>query len=153
MPELPEVESYRRYFDQTAHQQMVKKAEVIDAKVVKMAPEVLQQAVEGRVLGQSDRIGKYMFVHLGGGGVLMLYFGMTGSLEYVADQAELPRFTRVRFWLANGLVWLLSNPANLAGLSLGPVWPSSSRAKPFPPTRSRFRWQNGGAVLSKHICG
>ncbi len=119
MPELPEVESYRRYFDQTAHRQTVKKVEIIDTKVVKMAPEVLRQTVEGQVLGQSDRIGKYMFVHLGQGGVLMFHFGMTGSLEYVADQAELPRFTRVRFWLANGFSLAFVDPRKFGRIELG----------------------------------
>jgi formamidopyrimidine-DNA glycosylase len=120
MPELPEVESYRRYLEQAALGQTVREVEVLDPKVVKVPVAELKQAVEGQPLARTDRIGKYLFVTLGSGRVLMLHFGMTGELAHYAPSAEPPRFMRVRFGLASGYSLAFIDARKFGRIELGP---------------------------------
>jgi formamidopyrimidine-DNA glycosylase len=119
MPELPEVESYRRYFEATALHQTVREVEVLDAKIVKADPGYLRQQLINQTFTRTDRIGKYLFVHLSSGRVLLLHFGMTGELAHYAPSAGPPRFTRVRFGLGNGYHLAFVDPRKFGRIELG----------------------------------
>jgi formamidopyrimidine-DNA glycosylase len=98
MPELPEVETFKRYLDSTSLHQRITNVEVLDAYVLKRvsAPE-LAGRLKGRRFEDSHRHGKHLFVRAGDGLWLRLHFGMTGSLEYLKRDEAAPNTARVIF--------------------------------------------------------
>jgi formamidopyrimidine-DNA glycosylase len=102
MPELPEVETFKRYLDSTSLHQRITGVEVRDAYVLKrVSARELTRRLKGRGFENSHRHGKHLFVRAGEELWLRLHFGMTGSLEYLKhDQAE-PKTARVIFRFAD----------------------------------------------------
>ncbi|MFA9460935.1 Fpg/Nei family DNA glycosylase [Thiohalorhabdus sp. Cl-TMA] len=103
MPELPDVEVFKRRFDETALHQTVGGLEVRDSGVLAYhGPGDLERRLQGRSFESSHRHGKRLFAGMSGGEWLELHFGMTGSLAYVADPDDAPPYTKVLLRLENG---------------------------------------------------
>lgn len=99
MPELPEVEGFARYFAQHALRQPIARVRVRDDRVLGVRKEKLSRALRGRSFERVHRHGKHLFADAGEAW-LHLHFGMTGDIEYYADDE--PRFSRVIFDFENG---------------------------------------------------
>jgi formamidopyrimidine-DNA glycosylase len=130
MPELPEVEGFARYFAQHALRQRIIRVRIRDERILGVRKETLSRALRGHPFSQVRRHGKHLFAEAGAAW-LHLHFGMTGDLEYFAD--EEPRFSRVVFDFENdrhlafidmrlfGVVDLTPSPeAYIAEHGLGP---------------------------------
>src|SRR5216117_2525194 len=104
MPELPEVETFKRYLDGTSLHQRIIGLEVRDAYVLKrVSAHELTHRLKGRRFESSHRHGKHLFVRAGDKLWLRLHFGMTGSLEYFKRDEAPPKSARVIFrFAANG---------------------------------------------------
>jgi formamidopyrimidine-DNA glycosylase len=101
MPELPEVETFKRYLDSTSLHQRITGVEVRDAYVLKrVSARELARRLKGRRFENSSRHGKHLFVRAGDELWLRLHFGMTGSLEYLKQHQEAPKTARVIFRFA-----------------------------------------------------
>ncbi|NGX15329.1 Fpg/Nei family DNA glycosylase [Wenzhouxiangella sp. XN24] len=86
MPELPDVETWRRYLDATALHQEVDLVRVPAPRVLAgTTPQGLGHALKGRRIDETCRHGKYLFARLDTDGHLVLHFGMTGQLRYSRD--------------------------------------------------------------------
>ncbi|MFP4561340.1 MAG: Fpg/Nei family DNA glycosylase [Thiohalorhabdus sp.] len=134
MPELPDVEVFKRRLDATALHQTIGGVEVEDERILRgCGPAELERRLQGRSLESSRRHGKHLFAGLNSGDWLELHFGMTGDLAYVEDAEDAPPHTRVLFHLENGhhlayvdrrklghLALLEDVDAYLAELGLGP---------------------------------
>jgi formamidopyrimidine-DNA glycosylase len=102
MPELPEVETFKRYLDSTSLHQRITCVDVRSAYVLKgVSARELARRLKGRRFESSCRHGKHLLVHADGDLWLRLHFGMTGCLSYFKDQERTPRHTRVLFVFAN----------------------------------------------------
>lgn len=102
MPELPEVESYRRYFETHALHQRIARVDVRDERVLgEVRAETFKRRLRGREFSETRRHGKHLFANAGTTW-LHLHFGMTGDLAYYRDRGEEPRFAKVIFELENG---------------------------------------------------
>lgn len=102
MPELPEVETFKRYLDSTSLRQRITTVEVQDAYVLKkISARALARRLKGWRFEDSHRHGKHLFVRAGSELWLRLHFGMTGSLEYLKQHKEMPKTARVVFHFAN----------------------------------------------------
>ncbi len=102
MPELPEVEGFKKYFDQTSLGATITQVEVLDDKVIRQDTEAFVKDLAGQKMVASERIGKYIFVSLGSGKVWVVHFGMTGRFKFVQNQVDQPEYTRVLFHLDQG---------------------------------------------------
>lgn len=102
MPELPEVETYRRYVAETSLHQAITQLEVEHPRLLATDHDALRQALIGGQFVDTHRIGKNLFLPLDRGPVLVLHFGMTGGVDYYRDEEDRPRFTRVAFHFGNG---------------------------------------------------
>jgi formamidopyrimidine-DNA glycosylase len=101
MPELPEVETFKRYLDGTSLHQRITAVEVRDGYVLKgISARELEWRIRGRRFENSRRHGKHLFVLAGDKLWLRLHFGMTGSLEYLNHDEVLPKAARVIFRFA-----------------------------------------------------
>jgi formamidopyrimidine-DNA glycosylase len=102
MPELPDVETFRRYIDATSLHQRINGVEVRSAYVLKdISARQFARKVKNRSFESSCRHGKHLFVCADGDFWLRLHFGMTGSLQYFKREQEVPKHTRVLFVFAN----------------------------------------------------
>lgn len=102
MPELPDVETFKRYFDATSLHQRIDNVDVRDAYILKgVSARELARGLKGHRFESSRRHGKHLFVRTDGDLWLRLHFGMTGSLRYFKHEEQAPRHTRVLFVFAN----------------------------------------------------
>ena len=96
MPELPDVESFKRYLDATSLHQRIAHVDVLSAYVLKgISARELAHRLKGRCFESSRRHGKHLFVRTDGDVWLRLHFGMTGSLRYFKGEEKAPPHTRV----------------------------------------------------------
>jgi formamidopyrimidine-DNA glycosylase len=96
MPELPEVETFRRTLERHAGGRTITRVLVRDAGVLAgVSARALSTTLRGRKVGTVSRHGKIVFADLGPALVLVLRFGMTGDLEPAPDGGPEPRFSRV----------------------------------------------------------
>ena len=119
MPELPDVELYRRTLDGHALHQRIARVVVSDARILgDLAAKDFAARLEGNRLQSSRRHGKHLLVQLARDGWLTIHFGMTGSLEYVEPAGEDVAYGRVRLDLKDGsLVYVNRRMLGRVGLA------------------------------------
>src|SRR6266581_4819859 len=102
MPELPDVETFKRYLNATSLNQRIANVDVPSAYVLKgVSARQLERRLKRRCFESSCRHGKHLFVRVDGELWLRLHFGMTGSLRYFKQEEQVPKHTRVLFAFAN----------------------------------------------------
>ena len=103
MPELPDVEAFRRYVDSTSLHQKIESVEVRNGRILGgVSARTLQSTLKGRTFESTRRHGKNLFVALDGGGWLLMHFGMTGGLKYFKDMDQDPPHDRFLISFDNG---------------------------------------------------
>jgi formamidopyrimidine-DNA glycosylase len=103
MPELPDVEVFRRYLDSTALQKRIMNVELFSHRILEgVSGKRLKSALEGATLKDTARHGKYLFARLDKGQELVLHFGMTGFLKYYKNDDSGPDHERLRLRQENG---------------------------------------------------
>jgi formamidopyrimidine-DNA glycosylase len=104
MPELPDVETLKRYLDATALKQEIARTSIRDRRIVKdTTPQRIYSRLKGSQLLASHRRGKFLFCALSGdNGSLVLHFGMTGDLKYYDDPSEAPEHACMILDFTNG---------------------------------------------------
>ena len=133
MPELPEVETYRRFLDELLLHQTIVQLEVLDAHVLAVPVAELRAAVVGATVTGTRRLGKNLFLELSTGPVLALHFGMTGDVGAYRDDHDRPRFTRVAFELTDGLRVAFIDPRKFGRIRLAGSVAEYQRAKKLGP--------------------
>jgi formamidopyrimidine-DNA glycosylase len=102
MPEMPDVETFKRYLDATSLHQRIDEVDVRSRHILKdVSARELVRGLKGRCFESSCRHGKHLFVRADGELWLRLHFGMTGSLQYFKHEEEAPQHTRVLFVFTN----------------------------------------------------
>ena len=101
MPELPEVETFKRYLDKTSLKQSINKVQILDERILDTEKDNLKKLLKGKQFESSTRHGKYLLVSLKPG-FLILHFGMSGDLEYYDSKEEPPKFSKVIFHFNSG---------------------------------------------------
>lgn len=97
MPELPDVETFRRYLNSTALHKKIAGTHVLDERILgETSRNSLGRFLKGEELEETTRHGKFLFAKAGSRGWLVLHFGMTGELKYQKtskEEVEYARFT------------------------------------------------------------
>jgi formamidopyrimidine-DNA glycosylase len=104
MPELPEVESYTRYFARHALGQKIARVDVRDERILgEIRADAFVKKLKGREFTSVRRHGKHLFAGTNAKQIwLHLHFGMSGDLAYYRDGEKEPRFARIVFDFSNG---------------------------------------------------
>jgi formamidopyrimidine-DNA glycosylase len=131
MPELPEVEAYRRLAER-ALDRHISVVDAPDAWYLKrgLDAEVARAALVGRSFTAARRVGKLLLLDVSDGPTLGLRFGMTGRLLVdgtagvdkllYSSTAELERFDRFAVRFADGGDLRMRDPRRLGGVELDP---------------------------------
>lgn len=156
MPELPDVEVFKRDLDANALHQPVASVHVgsrAGRLLHGITPAMLDQKLRGRALVSTRRHGKYLFARADAAGWLVLHFGMTGQLEYANSVERLPGDAELLLQFENGAGLAYLAPRKLgridwaddpddyaAARSLGP----DALAVDYAGFRQRARGRRGG---------
>lgn len=137
MPELPDVEGFRRTFRRRAAGKQVRSVRAKDDIVRNTSPQGLGTALKGRRFGAPERRGKWLICPTGGPTVLM-HFGMTGKITWSLDNGRHPRIhaafempggeLQYRSHRKLGGIWLARDDDELAEL-LADVGPDALRIR------------------------
>ena len=102
MPELPDVEGFRRVLAEHGQGHRVERVQVLDEGVLRdVSSRTLGRALKGRRFAEPGRLGKWLIARTDGPTVL-LHFGMTGNLAWHPASEERHRHDRVVFQLDDG---------------------------------------------------
>ena len=97
MPELPDVDGFRRVLAEHAAGQQVRATVVHDREMLRnRSPQGLGRALKGRRFREPERRGKWLFTPIGDVVVLM-HFGMTGLLAWEDSEPEAHQHDRIVF--------------------------------------------------------
>jgi formamidopyrimidine-DNA glycosylase len=136
VPELPDVEGFRRFLQRRASGQTVVRVDVLDFELVRnRAPRYLNSALVGHRFGSPRRHGKWLIAPVGEVEVLM-HFGMTGALAWSSTESDRHMHDRVIFVCDGGElrynnmrrfggVWLAENGEERAKVT-GPLGPDAA---------------------------
>lgn len=101
MPELPEIALFKKYLDATALHKEIVKLSFPDDSLLQAPKSHFEEALKGKKLEETKRLGKYLFIRVSGGNWLVFHFGMTGKLEYYQNQ-DSPKYTKMLLSFENG---------------------------------------------------
>jgi len=103
MPELPDVEVFKRYLESTVLPKSITDVEVTDYTVLANTTQpALQRELVGNAFMSVQRHGKQLFLHTDGPAILAMHFGMTGKPVYYRQPEKKPEHPRVTFTLEEG---------------------------------------------------
>ncbi len=108
MPELPDVETFRRYLDTTSLHKQIDDVTVNAPRILyKITSSDLQNRLKGDQFRSSERIGKYLFAELQASW-MVFHFGMTGRFLHFNDPADEPDHTAalIRFVTGDYLAYI-----------------------------------------------
>jgi formamidopyrimidine-DNA glycosylase len=142
MPELPDVEGFRRVFARHAAGKHVRGVHGIDRRLLRnTSPSGLGRALAGRRFVEPGRHGKLLLCRTDRP-TLVLHFGMTGALVWSGDEPERHRHDRLALELEDGElryrnmrrlggIWLAPDRRALERIvgRLGPDWLDVSRTR------------------------
>jgi len=119
MPELPDVESFRRVLAKSGLDKTIAQVVVGDKRILgKLALGTFVDRLKGAKLASARRHGKHLLAGIDRGGFLTLHFGMTGALHFIPRPDEEPPFTRVRLDFAGDGSLAYSNKRMLGRVGL-----------------------------------
>ncbi len=102
MPELPEVERFKKYFDSTSLNKKIKNVKVIEGKILTgITPKKFESQIIGEKFKSTFRHGKYLFVKISDNKNVAMHFGMTGFLKYFKNDDESSKHIRILFEFSN----------------------------------------------------
>ena len=96
MPELPEVEMFKRYIESTSLHQQIEQVTVKNKKILeRISEKKLKTVLKDNSFTEMERIGKHLFIKLESGSWMVIHFGMTGKVSYIKHKNEQPDHTRL----------------------------------------------------------
>jgi formamidopyrimidine-DNA glycosylase len=102
MPELPDVEGFRRYLAAHAEGRRIVGVDVLDRMLVRnRTPAGLRRALKDQRIAAPWRHGKWLFAPVGEA-ELLIHFGMTGLLRWSERREDRDRHDRVIFDFEGG---------------------------------------------------
>jgi len=101
IPELPEVETYKRYFDSTSLEQVIESVKIIDDRILLVSKQSFKKVVMGSKFVNTIRHGKYLLAKIKNK-FIVFHFGMSGDLEYFSSNEQKPKYAKVIFQFDNG---------------------------------------------------
>jgi len=119
MPELPEVESFRKYFEATSLHDPITGIEVKSPAILRNISEYdLLRRLVGKAFTSVSRVGKYLYASIGEEkSALVLHFGMTGFLAHFRDPDGEPGHDRLLITFGSGSYLAFDDQRKFGGVS------------------------------------
>ncbi len=150
MPELPDVELFKRYIDATSLHQRITSVTVTDDRILDgISERALQSRLHEKEFASSSRHGKYLFLELDDETHLFLHFGMTGFVKYCREKQKDPHHTRVIIDFDNGFHLAFSNQRLLGKLGLVETVGDFLREKNIGPDASEVDYSRFQSIMAQ----
>ena len=119
MPELPDVEIFRRRLDAHAMDRTIAEVCVLDERLLDQVTfRQLKRALMGHRIVATKRHGKHLLVELDIGSLLSLHFGMTGEVVPLQAAEHLPRYTALQLVFNDGTGIAITSRRRLGHIGL-----------------------------------
>src|SRR4051812_13668188 len=103
MPELPDVEGFRRVIAEHGVGRRITDVRVADPQVLHgFGARRLRETLTGHRFREPERRGKWLLVPVSSGPTLLIHFGMTGSMTWHDGGGERHGHDRVAFVMRDG---------------------------------------------------
>ena len=103
MPELPEVETYRRYIEASSMNQSITDFTCEDPRKLLLNDyDEMREILRGCQFLETYRVGKHLFIKTNKTFWVYMHFGMSGDLHYFNEHEDPPRHARMVFYFNNG---------------------------------------------------
>jgi len=132
MPEMPEVEAYKRYISSHCLHKKIKDVSISQKRLIKKGSTDFKKDLVGSTFTNVQREGKYVVIAVSSDYKLVMHFGLTGFVV-VAKAGEKVKYSCVAFTFDNnktlhwcdirkfGKIWLVKSIDEVKGLKdLGP---------------------------------
>lgn len=119
MPELPDVETFKRTVADRCRGRTIDHASVSDAGILEgISAKEFDRRLKGEQVRSAHRHGKHLFLELSGAGVVAMHFGTNGFPQIVQEPATDPPYTRLVLVFAAGDRFAYVNPRRIGRVSL-----------------------------------
>lgn len=119
MPELPEVESFRKFIDKHALGKKIEVARLASKNMLLHTKEKdLIKTLDGNTLIETYRHGKFLFIKLKTNGNLMLHFGLTGDVEYTKPGETPPEKFALQLHFADDSAFFFTDTRKMGKIAL-----------------------------------
>lgn len=119
MPELPDVEIFRRRIEEHARSRVISEVNLLDKRLLNVeSADRLFRTLDGRRLVATTRHGKSLFIELDNGSLLVLHFGMTGEILTLGKGAGTPRYTALHLAFDDGSGIVVTSRRRLGHIAL-----------------------------------
>lgn len=141
MPELPSVEIFTQYVQDTSLHQRIAHVTVYDERILDGVTETaLQDALTARSFRDTHRHGKYLFASTGDQW-MALHFGMTGRPVYLTPGEKTPEHTRLLIGFANNSRLAYDCQRRLGRIALTTGTAAFVRRKNLGPDALSISWK------------
>lgn len=119
MPELPDVQIFKQYFDATSlHKEIADIVECDGNLLEGISRKKLSSLLKGNSFEETSRHGKYLFARFEAKKYLVLHFGMTGFLRAYKDEAKGPGHIRLLLRFTDGFYLAYDDQRKLGQISI-----------------------------------
>jgi len=115
MPELPEVETTRRGISEPLLHAMVQKVTVRQPKLRWPIPPKLAKSLQGQIIENIDRRGKYLLMQTANG-TMLIHLGMSGRLRILPHGLKPQKHDHVDFYFNNNLCLRYTDPRRFGAI-------------------------------------
>ncbi|KXA96213.1 hypothetical protein AKJ39_04910, partial [candidate division MSBL1 archaeon SCGC-AAA259J03] len=149
MPELPEIENAKRYFNRTSLNREIENIEVKTPQILNGTSEKeLRKAIQGRKFSEGKRHGKYLLAGLENGPWLVLHFGMSGDLKFVKPDEEKPPYTKMLIYFSDGSHLAYTSIRKFGNIALTPTLQEFIERKSLGPDALNLDFETFGEIIS-----
>ncbi len=115
MPELPDIEIYRKYCQKNIIDKPIKDIMVVNDKIFETQEPYLEKHLTGKTFEKVERHGKYIFIKVKNDGEIVIHFGMTGNVAYF--KRSQPKYSRFIVEFRNGYKFSVVSVRQLGEIS------------------------------------
>lgn len=134
MPELPDVEIYRRRFTAKALGRRIDAVGIQTPRILgRLSPREFSARLIGRRFRAARRYGKRLYAALDDGAAVAMHFGLTGDLVVYRDTEPQPAFARVVIDFADGYRLAYTNRRMIGRVEMVDDVAADARAKQLGP--------------------
>ncbi|KXB08730.1 hypothetical protein AKJ56_00515 [candidate division MSBL1 archaeon SCGC-AAA382N08] len=149
MPELPEVEIQRKYFNSTSLNKKITKITLQSEEILeKISKKKLIEKLEGEKFTETRRYGKYLFSHIDNESWLAVHFGMTGKLEFLKTSNDKPAYTKLFITFSDETHLAYTSIRKLGTLTLTPSVEKFVEKKQLGPDALDLDFKTFESILS-----
>jgi formamidopyrimidine-DNA glycosylase len=110
MPELPDVETFRKFAEERILHREIAHVEVRTPRILdRLSPRDVAAALEGHRFVSASRYGKNLLLGIDGGALLTVHFGLSGYLEFFENLTGDTPHERFRIDFADGTRLIYDN--------------------------------------------